>query len=110
MKKKNQPHFLDETVKRAKLEKAQKEARQIYNYNNWQENHEKMVNRELRKLSRKNSNVFKAILIALLLALIIEIIYILTINDPKTIMAAIEGIKKNLNEIKNIIIELTIPK
>lgn len=32
MKDKNQKHFLDDTVKRAKIENAHREAENIYNY------------------------------------------------------------------------------
>lgn len=41
MNNKNSKHFLDETVQRAKIENAQREAEQIYNYNKWKDNHEK---------------------------------------------------------------------
>ena len=49
MNNKNSKHFLDETIQRAKIENAQREAEQIYNYNKWKDNHEKMVEHELRK-------------------------------------------------------------
>lgn len=43
MNNKNSKHFLDETVQRAKIENAQREAEQIYNYNKWKDNHENIV-------------------------------------------------------------------
>ena len=46
MKDKNQKHFLDDTVKRAKIENAHREAENIYNYNKWKDNHEKMVDKK----------------------------------------------------------------
>lgn len=109
MNNKNSKHFLDETVRRAKIENAQKDAENIYNYNKWKDNHEKMVEHELKKMQRKESNVFKAILIGVLLALAVEIIYILIINDPETLVTAFQEIRQKLNEIGAIIIGLTIP-
>ena len=76
MKDKNQKHFLDDTVKRAKIENAHREAENIYNYNKWKDNHEKMVDHELKKMQHKDHKVIKAVLIGILLALIIEIVYI----------------------------------
>ena len=109
MNNKNSKHFLDETVKRAKIENAQKDAENIYNYNKWKDNHEKMVEHELKKMQHKEPNIFKAILIGVLLALAVEIIYILIINDPETLVTAFQEIKQKLNEIGAIIISLTIP-
>ena len=102
MKDKNQIHFLDDTVKRAKIENAHREAENIYNYNTWKDNHEKM--------QHKDHKVIKAVLIGILLALIIEIVYILIINDPQTLSIAFKEIKQHLNEIWIIIINLTIAK
>ena len=45
-----------------------------------------------------------------LLALAIEIIYILIINDPETLLTAFQAIKQKFGEIWEIIIDLTIPK
>ena len=56
MNNKNSKHFLDETVQRAKIENAQREAEQIYNYNKWKDNHEKMVKHELRKRDNNRFN------------------------------------------------------
>ena len=109
MNNKNSKHFLDETVRRAKIENAQKDAENIYNYNKWKDSHEKMVEHELKKMQRKEPNVFKAILIGVLLALAIEVIYILIINDPETLITAFQEIRQKLNEIGSIIISLTIP-
>ena len=110
MKDKNQKHFLDDTVKRAKIENAHREAENIYNYNKWKDNHEKMVDHELKKRQHKDHKVIKAVLIGILLALIIEIVYILIINDPQTLSIAFKEIKQHLNEIWIIIINLTIAK
>ena len=110
MNNKNSKHFLDETIKRAKIENAQREAEQIYNYNKWKDNHEKMVEFELQKKQRKKTSAIKCILIVILLALVIEIIYILIINNPETLLTAFQEIKQKLGEIWGIIIDLTIPK
>lgn len=110
MNNKNSKHFLDETIKRAKIENAQREAEQIYNYNKWKDNHEKMVEFELQKKQRKKTSAIKCILIGILLALVIEIIYILIINNPETLLTAFQEIKQKLGEIWGIIIDLTIPK
>lgn len=110
MNNKNSKHFLDETIKRAKIENAQREAEQIYNYNKWKDNHEKMVEFELQKKQRKTPSAIKCILIGILLALVIEIIYILIINNPETLLTAFQEIKQKLGEIWGIIIDLTIPK
>lgn len=110
MNNKNSKHFLDETVQRAKIENAQREAEQIYNYNKWKDNHEKMVEHELRKRRHREPSAVKCILIGVLLALAIEIIYILIINDPKTLLTAFQAIKQKFGEIWEIIIDLTIPK
>ena len=110
MNNKNSKHFLDEKIKRAKIENAQREAEQIYNYNKWKDNHEKMVEFELQKKQRKKPSAIKCILIGILLALVIEIIYILIINNPETLLTAFREIKQKLGEIWGIIIDLTIPK
>ncbi len=81
MKKKN--HFLDETIKRTKIENAQKEARDIYNYNQWKDRHDRMVDQELRKLNRKAVSPGKAIIIGILLAFLIEVFIILINNQWK---------------------------
>ena len=98
MKDKNQKHFLDDTVKRAKIENAHREAENIYNYNKWKDNHEKMVNHELKKMQHKDHKVIKAVLIGILLALIIEIVYILIINDPQTLTWIIHGVAVKVAE------------
>ena len=77
-------------------------------YNKWKDNHEKMVDHELKKMQHKDHKVIKAVLIGILLALIIEIVYILIINDPQTLSIAFKEIKQHLNEIWIIIINLTI--
>ena len=110
MNNKNSKHFLDETVQRAKIENAQREAEQIYNYNKWKDNHEKMVEHEVRKRQHQEPSAVKCILIGILLALAIEIIYILIINDPETLLTAFQAIKQKFGEIWEIIINLTIPK
>ena len=110
MNNKNSKHFLDETVQRAKIENAQREAEQIYNYNKWKDSHEKMVEHELRKRQHREPSAVKCILIGILLALAIEIIYILIINDPETLLTAFQAIKQQFGEIWEIIIDLTIPK
>lgn len=110
MNNKNSKHFLDETIKRAKIENAQREAEQIYNYNKWKDNHEKMVEFELQKKQHKKPSAIKCILIGILLALVIEIIYILIINNPETLLTAFQEIKQKLGEIWGIIIDLTIPR
>ena len=110
MNNKNSKHFLDETIQKAKIENAQREAEQIYNYNKWKDNHEKMVEHELRKRQHQEPSAVKCILIGVLLALAIEIIYILIINDPETLLTAFQAIKQKFGEIWKIIIDLTIPK
>ena len=85
-------------------------AEQIYNYNKWKDNHEKMVEHELRKRQHREPSAIKCILIGVLLALVIEIIYILIINDPETLLTAFQAIKQKFGEIWEIIIDLTIPK
>ena len=110
MNNKNSKHFLDETIQRAKIENAQREAEQIYNYNKWKDNHEKMVEHELRKRQHREPSAVKCILIGVLLALAIEIIYILIINEPETLLTAFQAIKQKFGEIWKIIIDLTIPK
>ena len=105
MKKKN--HFLDETIKRTKIENAQKEARDIYNYNEWKNNHDRMVDHELRKLNRKIVNPGKAIMVGILLAILIYIFIILINNDINTIQIALEEIKDHLEEIRKILLELS---
>lgn len=110
MNNKNSKHFLDETIKRAKIENAQREAEQIYNYNKWKDSHEKMVEYELQRKQRKKPSAIKCILIGILLALVIEIIYILIINNPETLLTAFQEIKQKLGEIWGIIIDLTIPR
>ncbi len=105
MKKKN--HFLDETIKRTKIENAQKEARDIYNYNQWKDRHDRMVDQELRKLNRKAVSPGKAIIIGILLAFLIEVFIILINNDINTIGIALDGIKDHLREIGKILLELS---
>lgn len=107
MKEKKNQHFLDETIKRAKIENAQKEAKNIYNYNEWKENHDRLVEHELRKMNRKKITVGKAIAIGILLAVIIEILIIVTNNNVAAITAAINEIKYHFKEIINIIIKLS---
>lgn len=45
---------LDEKIAEAKIEKARKEAEKINNYNKWKNEHDRLVQKELRKLERKN--------------------------------------------------------
>ena len=69
-----------------------------------------MVDHELKKMQQKDHKVIKAVLIGILLALIIEIVYVLIINDPQTLSTAFQEIKQHLNEIWIIIVNLTIAK
>ena len=69
-----------------------------------------MVDHELKKMQHKDHRVIKAVLIGILLALIIEIVYVLIINDPQTLSTAFQEIKQHLNEIWKIIINLTTAK
>ena len=110
MNNKNSKHFLDETIKRAKIENAQREAEQIQNYDKSNDNPEEMVALQLQNKQRKKPSAIKCILIGILLALVIEIIYILIINNPETLLTAFQEIKQKLGEIWGIIIDLTIPK
>lgn len=107
MKEKKNQHFLDETIKRAKIENAQKEAKNIYNYNEWKENHDRLVDHELRKMNRKKITVGKAVAIGILLAVIIEILIIVTNNNFTAITKAVNEIKYHFKEIINIIIQLS---
>ncbi len=45
---------LDKKIEESKIEKARKEAERINNYNKWKNEHDRLVNKELRKLERKN--------------------------------------------------------
>ncbi|MFR5106103.1 MAG: hypothetical protein ACLTEB_12870 [Blautia obeum] len=58
----------------------------------------------------ESRSAIKCILIGVLLALVIEIIYISIINDPETLLTAFQAIKQKFGEIWEIIIDLTIPK
>ena len=45
--------MLDRKIEQSRIEKARKEARDIHNYNQWKQKHDKLVNKELKKLERK---------------------------------------------------------
>lgn len=45
--------ILDRKVEQARLERARKEARDIHNYNQWKQKHDRLLDKELKKLERK---------------------------------------------------------
>lgn len=45
--------MLDRKIEQTRIEKARKEAQDIHNYNQWKQKHDKLVNKELKKLERK---------------------------------------------------------
>lgn len=61
---------LDKKIEQERRNRAKKEAKQIYNYNKWKEEHDRLVNKELNKLNKKNKTnpLIKAfVVIAILL-------------------------------------------
>lgn len=62
---------LDKKIKQDKKERAKKEAKQIYNYNKWKEEHDQLINDELDRLNKRNkaNPVLKALVVITILVL-----------------------------------------
>lgn len=105
---KKQKHFLDEIVEQNRIEKAQREARKIYNYNQWKNQHDKLVENELRKLEKKNHKLKKRRLPMIFIILINMFLCALfyqeiVIERPEILEQIINIIMTSYKQIRSII-------
>ena len=72
---------LNKKIEQSRIENARREARNIHNYNKWKSNHDRLVQKELRKLERKSS--FPSFLkVIVVLMVITYILYKINVYVP----------------------------
>lgn len=69
MKKKTFNKILEERAKADRKEKAKREAIKKYNYNRYVNNYQKLVDKEYKRLTKKN--IFSKLIISIAIAIII---------------------------------------